>query len=90
MSRWVLFFQELYKSGFFYIENTFYNDERDSKNKDNSVFIRKWGEGKNFGPFDVKKMEDTRLDSLSVRFCYPWLYQHQGNCEHLIVFNDAR
>ncbi|KOX77836.1 snRNA-activating protein complex subunit 3 [Melipona quadrifasciata] len=35
-------------------------------------------------------MEDCRLDSLCLRFGFPWVYKHQGGCEHLIVFSDAR
>lgn len=35
-------------------------------------------------------MEGTRIDSLSVKFGYPWVYQHQGSCEHILVFSDAR
>ncbi|CAG5107408.1 Similar to SNAPC3: snRNA-activating protein complex subunit 3 (Homo sapiens) [Cotesia congregata] len=82
--------KDLYKSSFFYIENTFYNDTRDPTNHDNSLPIREWAEKRNLGPFNVAKMEDTTLGSLVVKFGYPWVYQHQGNCEHLIVFSDAR
>ncbi|XP_034949186.1 snRNA-activating protein complex subunit 3 [Chelonus insularis] len=82
--------KDIYKSGFFYIENTFYNDMRDPKNKDNSLPIREWAKTRNLGPFYIAKMEETRVDSLTVRFGYPWVYQHQGNCEHLIVISDAR
>ncbi|XP_008550348.1 snRNA-activating protein complex subunit 3 isoform X1 [Microplitis demolitor] len=82
--------KELYKSSFFYIENTFYNDMRDPQNHDNSLPIREWAEKRNLGPFKTEKMEDVRIDSLVVKFGYPWVYQHQGNCEHLIVFSDAR
>ncbi|XP_044010071.1 snRNA-activating protein complex subunit 3-like [Aphidius gifuensis] len=82
--------KNLYKSGFFYIENTFYNDMRDKNNHDNSAVIREWAEAKNFGQFSVEKMEETKIESLNVRFGYPWVYQHQGTCEHLVVFADAR
>lgn len=63
---------------------------RDENNHDNSAVIREWAETKSFGQFTVKKMEDTKIESLNVRFGYPWVYQHQGTCEHLIVFTDAR
>lgn len=35
-------------------------------------------------------METCRIDSLRLRFGYPWVYKHQGNCEHVICFSDAR
>ncbi|XP_012254068.3 snRNA-activating protein complex subunit 3 isoform X2 [Athalia rosae] len=82
--------KDVYKSAFFYIENTFYNDLRDAANHDNSQDIRTWAEGRNLGPFKVARMEDTTINSLNVRFGFPWVYQHQGTCEHLIVFSDAR
>lgn len=31
----------------------------------------------------------TRFDGLTVRFGYPYLYQHQSNCEHIVVFPNA-
>ncbi|XP_015604974.1 snRNA-activating protein complex subunit 3 isoform X2 [Cephus cinctus] len=82
--------KELYKSGFFYIEDTFYNDFRDPTNEDYSKVIRDWAETRNLGPFKTASMADVRVDSLSVRFGFPWVYQHQASCEHLIVFSDAR
>ncbi|XP_003425540.1 snRNA-activating protein complex subunit 3 isoform X1 [Nasonia vitripennis] len=82
--------KEVYKSGFFFIEDTFYNDCRDPNNKDNSQTIREWAESRNFGTYKVAKMEDTKIESLTLRFGFPWVYQHQGDCEHLISFSDAR
>ncbi|XP_063978030.1 snRNA-activating protein complex subunit 3 isoform X2 [Diachasmimorpha longicaudata] len=82
--------RDIYKSGFFFIEDTFYNDMRDETNTDNSAVIRQWAKAKELGNFKIAKMEETRVDSLIVRFGYPWVYQHQGTCEHLIVFSDAR
>ncbi|XP_051156337.1 snRNA-activating protein complex subunit 3 [Leptopilina boulardi] len=82
--------KEVYKSGFFFIEGTFYNDMRGPENKDNSLVIREWATARNIGSFDTALMEETRIDSLKVKFGFPWVYQHQGNCEHLIVFGDAR
>lgn len=32
----------------------------------------------------------VHLNSLTPRFGYPYLYMHQGDCEHLFVFADAR
>ncbi|KAJ8665347.1 hypothetical protein QAD02_007009 [Eretmocerus hayati] len=82
--------KDVYKSGFFFIEDTFYNDSREPGNKDNSKVIREWASSKNYGTYKTAKMEETRIDSLILRFGYPWVYQHQGDCEHLICFSDAR
>ena len=63
---------------------------RDPNNHDNSQVIRNWLESKNFVACSSAKMEETRIDSLTLRFGFPWVYQHQGDCEHLISFSDAR
>jgi snRNA-activating protein complex subunit 3 len=81
--------QSVYKSGFFYINGTFYNDTSEPSNIDYSKIIRKWAETRDIGPFKVAPM-NARIDSLCVRFGYPWVYQHQGCCEHIIVLSDAR
>ncbi|XP_033207523.1 snRNA-activating protein complex subunit 3 [Belonocnema kinseyi] len=82
--------KEIYNSAFFFIEGIFYNDMRDPENKDNSQVIREWASARKIGSFQTACMEDTKIDSLNLRFGFPWVYQHQGNCEHLIVFSDAR
>ncbi|XP_015190544.1 PREDICTED: uncharacterized protein LOC107074041 [Polistes dominula] len=82
--------KDVYKSGFFYIEETFYNDFRDPTNIDYSSPIIEWAKARHLGPFSIDFMENIRIDSLTVRFGYPWLYMHQGSCEHIIVFSDAR
>ena len=35
-------------------------------------------------------MEETRFEDLTIQLGYPYLYFHQGNCEHLLVFKDVR
>uniref|UniRef100_A0A6M2E536 snRNA-activating protein complex subunit 3 n=1 Tax=Amblyomma tuberculatum TaxID=48802 RepID=A0A6M2E536_9ACAR len=35
-------------------------------------------------------MEDTTFNQLELRLGYPYVYVHQGNCEHLVVFSDMR
>ncbi|XP_034189939.1 proximal sequence element A Pbp49 [Osmia lignaria lignaria] len=83
--------KDVYKSGFFFIEDTFYNDTRCPANVDYSKVIIDWAQRRsNLGPFKTAVMEDCRIDSLHLRFGYPWVYKHQGGCEHLIVFSDAR
>lgn len=38
----------------------------------------------------VKSMEHTLLADLSICLGQPYLYVHQGNCEHIIQFTDIR
>ncbi|XP_076381035.1 proximal sequence element A Pbp49 isoform X2 [Megalopta genalis] len=83
--------KDVYKSGFFFIEDTFYNDTRCPENIDYSKVIIEWTQRRpSLGPFKTAKMEECRIDSLLLRFGFPWVYKHQGGCEHLIVFSDAR
>lgn len=90
-STYFLLFKDVYRSGFFFIEDTFYNDTRHPTNIDYSKVIIDWAKRRpTLGPFKTAIMEDCRIDSLSVRFGFPWVYKHQGGCEHLIVFSDAR
>lgn len=42
------------------------------------------------GNFSTAKMEETTFSDLEIQFGVPYLYQHQGNCEHLLVFTDLR
>ncbi|XP_043255382.1 snRNA-activating protein complex subunit 3 [Colletes gigas] len=83
--------KDVYKSGFFFIEDTFYNDSRQPTNVDYSTVIQEWAKRRpKLGPFRTAIMENSRIDSLFLRFGYPWVYKHQGGCEHLIVFSDSR
>ena len=42
------------------------------------------------GLFTSKRMEDVVFEDLRVKLGYPYLYCHQGNCEHLLIFTDMR
>ena len=42
------------------------------------------------GLFTSKRMEDIVFEDLKIKLGYPYLYCHQGNCEHLIIFTDLR
>ncbi|XP_062579566.1 snRNA-activating protein complex subunit 3-like [Saccostrea cucullata] len=85
-------FQDLYKSGFFYIEGCFYNDFRDSGAIDYSQVIRDWAKdpAREIGAMQTASMEDTSFLDLTLRLGQPYVYMHQGDCEHLIVFSDIR
>eukprot|EP00771_Trimastix_marina_P004157 gnl/Trimastix_PCT/898.p1 GENE.gnl/Trimastix_PCT/898~~gnl/Trimastix_PCT/898.p1 ORF type:complete len:351 (-),score=112.88 gnl/Trimastix_PCT/898:17-1069(-) len=84
------------RSGYFFIENVFYNDMRAPDSQDHSKLIIDWvGENNRFtqpglGVFAQKKMEDTTFLDLTLRIGAPYLYCHQGNCEHAIVFTEIR
>ncbi|XP_070543103.1 snRNA-activating protein complex subunit 3-like isoform X2 [Ptychodera flava] len=85
--------QDNFKSAFFFIENTFYNDMRDPLCRDLSEPIREWAKSRRKGwplTFDTKKMEETNFNDLSIKLGKPYLYCHQGDCEHVIAFADLR
>ncbi|XP_075232368.1 proximal sequence element A Pbp49 [Lycorma delicatula] len=82
--------KDVYKSGMFYIGNTFYVDKRYPENLDYSEVIRSWAAKRKITMNRVDVMEKTKISDLVVRFGYPYLYQHLGNCEHLFIFSDAR
>ena len=84
--------RDVYKSGMIYMDGTFYIDRRHKDNIDYSEVIREWAADpkRELGPFTTETMENVRLDSLSVRLGYPYLYTHQGDHEHLFSFIDIR
>ncbi|XP_074650404.1 snRNA-activating protein complex subunit 3-like [Tubulanus polymorphus] len=84
--------KDLYRSGFFFIENTFYNDMRSMDSRDYSECIINWTKSPdiNVGPFTKKDMEESLFIDLSIRLNHPYIYQHQGNCEHVIMFTNVR
>lgn len=49
-----------------------------------------WAESHNFPTFSQAKMEDTRFVDLKVKVGFPYLYCHQGDCEHLVIITDIR
>ncbi|XP_060067256.1 snRNA-activating protein complex subunit 3-like [Ylistrum balloti] len=84
--------KDVYKSGFFYIEGVFYNDLREVDSRDYSSIIRRWAtaEDRGIGPMTTKNMHNAIFLDLKVRLGQPYLYLHQGNCEHILIFNDIR
>ena len=76
--------------GFFYITDTFYNDNR-QPTIDYSEPIREWAKNNpEVGDMKTDSMETTKFEDLTVRLGAPCLYQHHGNCEHLFTFSDIR
>ena len=81
---------EVSKSGFFFINDTFYNDLSGTGQQDYSQVILDWAVGRGIGPFDTNVMSKTVIQDLTIQLGYPYVYVHQGNCEHLLVFKDIR
>ncbi|XP_037545966.1 snRNA-activating protein complex subunit 3 [Nematolebias whitei] len=79
-----------FKSAFFFFEGVFYNDMRFAECQDISMTTIKWAKAHNFPSFSQAKMEDTRFVDLTVKVGYPYLYCHQGDCEHLVIITDVR
>ncbi|KAL3995354.1 snRNA-activating protein of 50kDa MW C terminal family protein [Acanthocheilonema viteae] len=54
--------------------------------------IREWmkRKPKDFGPTQVKSLNEGKVKDLVCRLGYPYVYVHQGNCEHVFFFTDLR
>ncbi|XP_028264580.1 snRNA-activating protein complex subunit 3 [Parambassis ranga] len=79
-----------YKSAFFFFEGVFYNDMRFPECQDISMTTIEWAKSRNFPPYSQAKMEDTQFVDLKVKVGFPYLYCHQGDCEHLVIITDVR
>ncbi|CAG8781793.1 17967_t:CDS:2, partial [Cetraspora pellucida] len=81
---------------YFFIENVFYNDFRDPRAVDYSRNIIEWVKEKDryrqpgLGLYRSKIMEDVMFNELSIKLNQPYLFVHQGNCQHAVVFRDLR
>nr|XP_020144936.1 snRNA-activating protein complex subunit 3 isoform X2 [Microcebus murinus] len=84
--------KDLYKSAFFYFEGTFYNDKRYPECRDLSRTIVEWSEShdRGYGKFQTARMEDFTFNDLYIKLGFPYLYCHQGDCEHVVVITDIR
>uniref|UniRef100_A0A5S6QKB9 snRNA-activating protein complex subunit 3 n=1 Tax=Trichuris muris TaxID=70415 RepID=A0A5S6QKB9_TRIMR len=82
--------KDVFTGGFFYFNGVFYNDFRKEGSIDLSIPILEWAErrSRSVGPFTTAKMEETTFKELNIRLGQPYVYVHQGNCEHLLVFSD--
>lgn len=84
--------KDLFKSAFFYFEGIFYNDMRYPECRDLSRTIVEWAESRDrgYGKFQVAKMEDYTFNDLNIKIGFPYLYSHQGDCEHIVTITDIR
>ncbi|KAH0628327.1 hypothetical protein JD844_009327 [Phrynosoma platyrhinos] len=84
--------KDLYKSAFFYFEGVFYDDRRYPECSDLSSTIIEWAESRDRGYANLRsaKMEDYTFKDLNIKIGFPYLYCHQGDCEHIIIITDIR
>lgn len=78
--------------GYFFINNTFYNDTRNPDNCDYSQTVINWAkqaQGVQAEQFKCASMEATRFVDLTVSLGAPLQYLHHGNCEHLFVISQV-
>ncbi|XP_017126398.1 snRNA-activating protein complex subunit 3 [Drosophila elegans] len=77
--------------GYFFINDTFYNDKRNPNNPDYSQTVLKWAaraNGVQAESLKVENMEGKRFIDLTVSPGSPLHYLHHGNCEHLFVISQ--
>eukprot|EP00850_Spirogloea_muscicola_P000925 SM000003S11170 [mRNA] locus=s3:1358625:1363171:- [translate_table: standard] len=84
-------------SGYFVIEDVFYNDLRDAEAEDYSAAVREWrasqaeaSDGAPPRPWAAKDMHATTFADLRLRVGALYLYCHQGDCKHIVCFLDVR
>lgn len=79
-------------SGFIFFGDTLFNDMRMEGNLDYSQGVVAWAkEQTEIKELKQAKMEGTRfLDLKRVRLGFPYVYQHFGECQHVIVISDIR
>ncbi|KAJ2722884.1 hypothetical protein GGI07_003011 [Coemansia sp. Benny D115] len=84
-------------SSYFFIEKTFYNDMRSPTATDYSRVIMEWAndpERQQKNPhlqgLQSRLMDGARFLDLSIRLKQPYVFMHQGDCEHVVMFTDLR
>eukprot|EP00850_Spirogloea_muscicola_P023688 SM000378S14276 [mRNA] locus=s378:67686:71323:- [translate_table: standard] len=84
-------------SGYFVIEDVFYNDLREAEAEDYSAAVRDWRasqaeawDGAPPRPWAAKDMHATTFADLRLRVGALYLYCHQGDCKHIVSFLDVR
>ena len=84
--------QKVCKGDVMYIQDSCYTDGS-AEAETHFKKVRSWIEGvpnAEIGGYQPKSMSKTKFSDLEVRFGYPYLYLHQGDCEHIIVFTSMR
>lgn len=52
--------------------------------------VMEWAKSHDFPTFQTAKMEETTFRDLKIKIGYPYLYCHQGDCEHVVIITDIR
>jgi len=86
------YFMHQFPSGFMFIHDTFYVDDSHPDCKDISKPIQEFMTRKKqcFNEYHVKKMSEARMSDFKLRIGFPYIFVHQGHCEHLMIFTDLR
>ncbi|XP_046691356.1 snRNA-activating protein complex subunit 3 isoform X2 [Silurus meridionalis] len=74
----------------FISKGIFYNDMRFPECRDTSRVTREWTKSRDFPEFKTALMEEVTFSDLKVKVGFPYLYCHQGDCEHVIILTDVR
>ncbi|CAO3652459.1 unnamed protein product [Cunninghamella echinulata] len=78
-------------ASYFFIDRSFYVDQRDPTEPDNSEHIRKLLNEREQGRFYNKEsMNDITLNELSLKINEPYLFNHQKDCQHVVLIRDIR
>jgi len=82
--------KDVYTSSFFFIENTFYNDLRNARHDCSDIVLQWIARSSTMNQnYQKEDMSTTKFSDLqNIKMGYPYLYLHQGNCEHLVTFSD--
>ncbi|CAA84674.1 snRNA-activating protein complex subunit 3 [Caenorhabditis elegans] len=79
-----------FPSSFIFVHDTFYVDMPPNA-IDISHPIRNFMLHREiYDPVEACSMEGVRIIDLKLRLGQPYIFQHSGNCEHLLVFHDLR
>ncbi|GAB1605219.1 snRNA-activating protein complex subunit 3-like isoform X1 [Argonauta hians] len=81
--------RDIFKSGYFFIEDIFYDDTRHADSLKYSEEVIEWA-AKDGIYYQSQLMEETRFCDLAIRVGHPYIYMHQGSCEHILVVSDIR
>jgi hypothetical protein len=85
-------------SSYFFVEDVFYCDTRADKSEDYANTIMEWGsdparQTQPNNPFKSLKLahgESVCFQDLAWRIDQPYLFTHQGNCEHIFIVKEIR
>ncbi|CAO3650829.1 unnamed protein product [Cunninghamella blakesleeana] len=79
-------------ASYFFIDHTFYVDQRDPTEPDNSEHIRKAlnEQNKTNQIYNKEPMGGITLNELPLKINEPYLFNHQKNCQHVLLIRDIR